>query len=1160
MKSEEKFNTILKKLKKGLKVLGKLLKKPKVLLAIGLAWYIETPLVILAEQGILNTNLMDLYINPFKIFIKFITSFSVICGLIKLNLFFFIIFVIICVVLHISGHETEKLLDFNKLKILSDLLQKEEGEITYSNRGDYGTSRWADEKFIDKMNRESVASKSDVYIEISKEGKNGLVYGYFEDTKKIITLPKKTTLNRNFAVFGSSGSMKSRSFVIPNILNLIDNEESIFVTDPKGELLAKTYDVLVENGYNVKAFNINNIPCSDRWNVLKEIRDEQTASIFAKSIIDNTKGQGEKGDPFWDNHYVNFLKAIALYVRYNEPEERQNMATVYEYITYPQGFTGLDELIGSVIKKEKNHPAAQSWIAFTTAAGNEKVAAGVMSGLAIKLDTLQIPSFRDLLSGNDIDLTAPGREKCAYFVVVPDTHGTFNFLAGLFFTFAFINLIDFADKLGESLPYHVNFLLDEFPNIAKIPDIEKKISTVRSRGVSICIIFQALSQLASRYSPEIAEEILANCDNKIFLGANEMTTSKYISEMLGDATIEVQTEMKERHKFLPSRSSKGLAKRNLMTPDEVLKKPKKNSILLLTGMRPIKATKMDYTQHRNGDKIHEHNIYDMLKPWSEKYHEHYLEEMCKQLRKAINKDEIINDIDTSNIGSRTIDEMESEVVARSVSSAKNEEEKSKMEKTLILLEEKLRILREEKERKKYWISNEIGNCYKKLNANENSIEILEEIKDIIDKLRKEILTEEEQKSLDDLTQVLNDKFDKITASNIANKVQEIMKNLNSCDFEYSSEEDFEKLTSIVENMDIHELKDIQKNKIYDLIEEIVTKYAIKGIKSNIKSENFDIANKSIQYLFEILESSIIKECITTERPKEKEITALKEKIIKLEFDYNKASEKAFYKKKELESFIDNLDDLEEKINKNNPSSINLDNVEKDEKNNITNIINDYYEILSDSRYEDIEILEDIQKNVENLKKNNKLLSTEDNRSINNLLEIVNIHLERIYKDKAENISNIEENFKDELPFDNEIESYTKSLPFDEDEIEGFSDELLDEVPNEVNLDSFFDELNFIDEEYNANISESTTIKLENNIENTNKGKNDKIIIDKMNSNEKKGKLSYNNNIKEVEENKLPDTMNQIEPKKTSAAKTTSINQDDSTSSIKTNDSTAESCW
>ena len=137
--------------------------------------------------------------------------------------------------------------------------------------------------------------------------------------------------------------------------------------------------------------------------------------------------------------------------------------------------------------------------------------------------------------------------------------------------------------------------------------------------------------------------------------------------------------------------------------------------------------------------------------------------------------------------------MESEVVARSVSSAKNEEEKSKMEKTLILLEEKLRILREEKERKKYWISNEIANCYKKLNANENSIEILEEIKDIIDKLRKEILTKEEQTSLDDLTQVLNDKFDKITASNIANKVQEIMKNLNSCDFEYSSEEDFEKL-------------------------------------------------------------------------------------------------------------------------------------------------------------------------------------------------------------------------------------------------------------------------------------------------------------------------------------------------------------------------------
>ena len=219
----------------------------------------------------------------------------------------------------------------------------------------------------------------------------------------------------------SINRMKSRSFVIPNILNLIKNEESMFLTDPKGELLAKTYDVLIENGYEVKSFNINNIPCSDRWNVLKEIKNEQTASIFAKSIIDNTKAAGEKGDPFWDNHYINFLKAIALYVRFNEPEERQTMTTVYDYITYPGGFEGLNKVIGDAIAKDPLHPTAQSWIAFSTAAGNEKVSAGVMSGLAIKLDTLQIPQFRDLLSGDDIDLCNPAKKKCAYFVVLPVT-------------------------------------------------------------------------------------------------------------------------------------------------------------------------------------------------------------------------------------------------------------------------------------------------------------------------------------------------------------------------------------------------------------------------------------------------------------------------------------------------------------------------------------------------------------------------------------------------------------------------------------------------------------------------------------------------------------------------------------------------------------------
>ncbi|EGS5729202.1 type IV secretory system conjugative DNA transfer family protein [Clostridium perfringens] len=756
---KQKVNIIFNELKP-------LLKNPKVWIAVFIIWYIESPIMVMINKGFFNVSLISLYLNPFKLAFEFITCLGVIWTFIKFNLSIFFIFIIICLVMHLLGIETEKLIDIKKILLLKDYIGEKEGEFEYAKSGEYGTAKWATLKSIEKANRDNLNSHADPYVAITSKGDDGLLFGYWmnpngTNSRKIITLPKKTSLNRNVAVFGSSGSMKSRSFVIPNILNLIKNNESLFVTDPKGELLAKTYDVLIANGYTVKAFNINNIPCSDRWNVLQEIKDEQTASIFAKSIIENTKDRGEKGDSFWDNHYVNFLKAIALYVRYTEKEENQNMAKVYEYITYEEGLEGLKALFDKI---DNTHPAKQAWITFNTATGNEKVAAGVISGLSIKLDTLQIPSFRDLLSGNDIDLTAPGREKCAYFVVVPDTHATFNFLAGLFFTFAFINLIDFADKLGDALPYHVNFLLDEFPNIAKIPDFEKKISTVRSRGVSICVIFQTLLQLESRYSKEVASEILGNCDSKVFLGANEIDTATYISKMLDDTTIKVKTKIKGAYSFFDDKVSTGVAKRELKKPGEVLKKPRTQSYVLLSGLDPIKALKMDYTKHSMGNEVKEHYIYDMLKPWSSKYHEKYLEEMCKQLRKAINKVDSVKNSDSevksilNNIvlENETIISDEKEKITESIKNIQNQSLNNSSENKF-----RIRKRTEEDSTKeqialnmKELISIQDDDINKKLEKLENTLMILEDkLKEI--RKKKEIYQEEKSSKILELKTELN---------------------------------------------------------------------------------------------------------------------------------------------------------------------------------------------------------------------------------------------------------------------------------------------------------------------------------------------------------------------------------------------------------------------
>ncbi|AQM58624.1 VirD4-like conjugal transfer protein, CD1115 family [Clostridium baratii] len=590
----------------------KLLKKPKVLILLGCVLYLETPFVVLFKEGWFNTNLASLYINPIKIIWKLLHP-TILLGVIKFNITLIILGLIASLLLYATGYG-DKLIDIDNLKTFFNNISNSSREknISYSKKsGNHGTAQWLDKGDIKKLNN---------YIAI--DSGEGIIFGYLRGTKNIITLPKKSFNNRNVAVFGASGSMKSRSFVIPNILNLIKSGESMFITDPKGELLRKTSGVLEDNGYIVKALNLNNIPCSDRWAILKEVRDDITAITFAKSIIENT-GDG-KSDPFWDKGQENLLKALALYVVNEKEEEKQTMSELYSMLTMNDAFNNLKMLFS---KLGSEHIASQPWNIFMASAGNEKVSAGMISGLATRLQLFQAEQFKKMTEGNDIDLDLPGKKKCAYFIVIPDSHSAFDFLASLFFSFAFIRLMGLADKKpsGE-LDIHVNFIMDEFPNIAKIPDFTKKISVIRSRGISVCVIFQNIAQLQQRYPDGQWEEILGNCDNHLFLGANENTTANFISDTLGDATIFEESESKEKYELNPfkGRISGKESKRRLLNPDEVRKMNPFHSVLMLKGQNPIQTEKMDYTKHSKSNEMHDIPIYEMLKEWSEEYHKEWL--------------------------------------------------------------------------------------------------------------------------------------------------------------------------------------------------------------------------------------------------------------------------------------------------------------------------------------------------------------------------------------------------------------------------------------------------------------------------------------------------------------------------------------------------------
>lgn len=468
---------------------------------------------------------------------------------------------------------------------IDGVVEDRERNLSYSRRGTYGTAGYmSDDEFRQVL---ELKDPSDT---------EGIILGC--RGKKAVCLPTKSRMNRNIAVYGASGTMKSRAFVRNYIFQSVRRGESMIVTDPKGELYGDMAKYLEERGYLVKVFNLVNPTASDAWNFLAETEgDEVMAQTLVDIIIKNTGSP--KGDPFWDNSEANLLKALVLYVMHEYPEEKRIMGEVYRLLTMSSE-SGFNKMFGIL---PISHPAKAPYSIFKQAA--ESVRGGIIIGLGSRLQMFQNRQICAMTGYPDIDLSLPGHARCAYFCILSDQDTTFEFLSSLFFSFLFVKLVRYADQHGVDgrLPVQVNFVCDEFPNIGTIPDFCKKISTVRSRGLNIAIVFQNLAQLQNRYPNNGWQEILGNCDTQLFLGCTDELTATYISNRTGDVTIGVSSQSAQRRSirltdYTPEyRETSSVGKRKLLTPDEVLRLPLDQALVILRGQKILRVGKFDYTRH-----------------------------------------------------------------------------------------------------------------------------------------------------------------------------------------------------------------------------------------------------------------------------------------------------------------------------------------------------------------------------------------------------------------------------------------------------------------------------------------------------------------------------------------------------------------------------------
>ncbi len=404
-------------------------------------------------------------------------------------------------------------------------------------------------------------------------------------------LPLDKNGNINVLVVGGSGSGKSASYSIPNAHQMLG---SYVFTDPKGELYDRTAGYLREHGYKIKVLNLVHPQFSDGYNPLFHITSNIDVDVIANTIVKGQQAAGSSADPFWDDNAETLLKSLIYYLKAARPEEEQNLASCSELVRAANSNGGSNMLSELMNQLPYDHPARMNYKSIEIAP--EKTYSGILSSLQSKLGKFDSKEIAEVTSTDTIDFEEIGSQKTAVYVISSDTHGAYDFLLTIFFAQMIQQLYDFADNNGGKLPERTYFILDEFANIGRIPDFDKKISTSRSRGISFSVILQNLDQLEAIYE-KAYETIIGNCDTHVFLGSNSQKTVEYFSKALGEKTISHGSTSVNRdkdHKKTGTSDSDQIMARALMTPDELRRMSNDLCIIFEKGIKPIKANKYYY--------------------------------------------------------------------------------------------------------------------------------------------------------------------------------------------------------------------------------------------------------------------------------------------------------------------------------------------------------------------------------------------------------------------------------------------------------------------------------------------------------------------------------------------------------------------------------------
>lgn len=456
----------------------------------------------------------------------------------------------------------------------------------YRRREEHGSAKWGKAETIKKKYTDKETTKNKILTQNTAIGLDGRAH----------------RRNLNVLVCGGSGSGKTRFYAKPNIMQA---NTSFIILDPKGELLRDTGHLLERQGYDIKVLDLINMEKSDCYNPFKYIHGDNDIQRLVTNIFKNTTPKGsQSNDPFWDQAASMLLKALVSFLHYEAPPEEQNFSMVLDLIRQGEVseeqtdlISPLDELFERLETQKPDHIALKYYRSYHS--GSAKTLKSIQITLLARLEKFNLSSLAALTATDEMELDKIGDKKTAVFALIPENDTSFNFVVGMLYTQLFQQLYYQADFVhGGRLPVHVHFVMDEFANIALPDDFDKLLATMRSREISVSIIIQNMAQLKALFEKQW-ESIVGNCDEFLYLGGNEQSTHKYVSELLGKETIDTNIYGQSKGRNGSYSTNYQVSGRELLTPDEVRMLDNKYALLFIRGERPVMDLKYDILKHPN---------------------------------------------------------------------------------------------------------------------------------------------------------------------------------------------------------------------------------------------------------------------------------------------------------------------------------------------------------------------------------------------------------------------------------------------------------------------------------------------------------------------------------------------------------------------------------